>query len=314
MRFHCFMDAQPPTPTRDPRDAWRLVRERLSRRPTLASCNLTRAREDLYPRAAGLWKWTGVVCFCSLIVADMARAHDIGELREAGTFSAMFMAMAAVIVFAWKREDAGRSQWMGIAAGLSVSAGAIAELDHLHIAWQGRVLGYAFLLFAAAHFGPKIRDMTDRAPEPLVARVKWYVGVLSQGVLTLLIVTSAWALAMPTGLGGDAAHPPDRGLVISAVWPAAVLALLLIGWPAAKRLLRGGLSPIAVDWERRLLLTRVLGTLGLGLLFTASGVRGAVVGPSQPHPASAELAAAILIWLGFWVERRLLRKVVGARL
>jgi hypothetical protein len=119
---------------------------------------------------------------------------------------------------------------------------------------------------------------------------------------------------MPTGLGGDPAHPPDRGLVILAVWPAAVLALLLIGWPAAKRLLRGGLSPIAVDGERRLLLTRVLGTLGLGLLFIASGVCGAVVGPGQSHPASAEIAAAILIWLGFWVERRLLRKVVGARL
>ena len=144
--------------------------------------------------------------------------------------------------------------------------------------------------------------------------MKWYVGVLSQGALTLLIVTSAWSLAMPTELGGDPAHPPAQGLVILTVWPAAVLALVLIGWPAANRLLKGGLSPIAADGERRLLLTRVLGTLGLGLLFIASGVRGAVVGPSQSHPASAELAAAILIWLGFWIERRLLRKVVGARL
>jgi hypothetical protein len=36
---------------------------------------------------------------------------------------------------------------------------------------------------------------------------------------------------------------------ILAVWPAAVLCLVLIGWPAAKRLPKGGLSPIAADGE-----------------------------------------------------------------
>ena len=51
---------------------------------------------------------------------------------------------------------------MGIAGGLSASAAAVAELAQLHVAWQGRELGYAFLLFVAAQFGPKIRGMSDR--------------------------------------------------------------------------------------------------------------------------------------------------------
>jgi hypothetical protein len=271
---------------------------------------LLKPSRDPYPCAASLWRWTGAVLFCWPILADIARLRGTGELREVGPLSDLFMAIAVVVVVAWKRDDSARSRWMGIAAALSAVAGAVALVAHLHIAWQGRVLGYAFLLFAAAHFGPKIRGMSDRAPEPLVARMKWYMGVLGQGALTILIVTSAWSLAMPTGLGGDPAHPPDRGLVILAVWPAAVLCLVLIGWPAAERLLKGGLSPIAADGERRLLLSRVVGTLGLGLLFIASGVHGAVIGPDQSHPASAELAAAILIWLGVWIERRVLRAVL----
>jgi hypothetical protein len=43
----------------------------------------------------------------------------------------------------------------------------------------------------------------------------------------------------------------------------------------------------------------------------AAGVHGAIIGLSQSHPASAELAAAILIWLGLWIERRALREVLG---
>lgn len=266
---------------------------------------------DLYPRAASLWVWTGVVLFAWPILAVITRPDGVQQLRDVGELSVVFMGIAAVIVVAWKRDGAASSGWMGIAAGLSGSAAVAAALAQLHVAWQGRVLGYAFLLFAAAHFGPKVRGMSDRAPEPLVARMKWYLGVLGQGALTILMVTSAWSLAMPTGLGGDPAHPPAQGLVFLIVWATAVPAIALIGWPGAKRLLKGGLSPIAADGERRLLFSRVVGTLGLGLLFIASGVHGAVIGPSQSHPASAELAAAILIWLGFWIERRAVREVLG---
>jgi hypothetical protein len=182
--------------------------------------------------------WTGVVFFSWPILADVARSHRTGALMELGTFWAAFMAIAAVIVVVWKRDDATRSRWMGIAGGLSASAAAVVVLAHLHVAWQGRELGYAFLLFVAAQFGPKIRGMSDRAPEPLAARTKWYMGVVGQGALAIVMVTSAWSLAMPTGLGGDPAHPPAQGLVFLIVWATAAPAIALIGWPAAKRLPR----------------------------------------------------------------------------
>ncbi|HTC60162.1 MAG TPA: hypothetical protein VK691_08585 [Solirubrobacteraceae bacterium] len=193
---------------------------------------------DPYPRAAKLWMWTGVVFFSWPILADVARSHRTGALMELGTFWAAFMAIAAVIVVVWKRDDATRSRWMGIAGGLSASAAAVVVLAHLHVAWQGRELGYAFLLFVAAQFGPKIRGMSDRAPEPLAARTKWYMGVVGQGALAIVMVTSAWSLALPTGLGGDPAHPPAQGLVFLIVWATAAPAIALIGWPAAKRLPR----------------------------------------------------------------------------
>jgi len=260
---------------------------------------------DPYARAASIWIWAGVMFFAWPILADIARPHGIGELREAGTLWAMFMAIAAVIVLASARDDSARSRWMSIAAGLSAAAAAVAEMAQLHIAWQGRVLGYAFLLFASARFGPGIRGMSDRAPEPLVARMRWYVRLLGLQVLTIAMVTSAWSLAMPTRLGGDLAHLPARGLVMLIVWPTALLGAGLVGWPATKRLIRGGFSPLTADEKSRLVMS------GVGLLLIAAGVRGAVVGPNQPHPASAELAAAILIWLGFWIERRVLRKALG---
>ncbi|HEY2536114.1 MAG TPA: hypothetical protein VGI24_03925 [Solirubrobacteraceae bacterium] len=172
------------------------------------------------------------------ILADVARSHRTGALMELGTFWAAFMAIAAVIVMVWKRDDAVRSRWMGIAGGLSASAAAVVVLAHLHVAWQGRELGYAFLLFVAAQFGPKIRGMGDRAPEPLAACMKWYMGVLGEGALAIVMVASAWSLAMPTGLGGDPARPPAQGLVFLIVWATAVPAIALIGWPAAKRLPR----------------------------------------------------------------------------
>jgi len=240
-----------------------------------------------------------VTFFAWPILVEVVRLYRIGELREAGTFWVMFMAVAALIVVAWKRDDAARSLWMGIAAGLCASAAAVAQLAQLHVPWQGRVLGYAFLLFVAAHFGPKIRGMGDCAPQRLGARMKWHMRVFGLEALTIAIVTSAWSLAMPTGLGGDPAHPPAGGL------------LFVIVWAAAKRLATGGPSPITADGKRTLLLGRLVGTSGLGLLFMAAGIRGAVIGPNQSHPVSAEFAAAILISLGFWIERRVLRGVLG---
>jgi hypothetical protein len=54
-------------------------------------------------------------------------------------------------------------------------------------------------------------------------------------------------------------------------------------------------------------------TWGLGLLSIFAGVRGAVVAPSQTHPGAAELAAAILLCMGVWVERYVVREVLGLK-
>lgn len=199
---------------------------------------LSKPSRDPYPRAAKLWMGTGVVFFAWPILAEITRPDGVQQLGDVGELSVVFMAIGAVIVLAWKRDEAARSRWMGIAAGLSASAAVVAALAHLHVAWQGRELGYAFLLFVAAGLAPKIRGMSDRAPESLGARLKWYMGVLGLELLTILIVTSAWSLAMPTGLGGDPAHPPARGLVFLIVCATAVPAMALIGWPAAKRMPR----------------------------------------------------------------------------
>jgi hypothetical protein len=62
---------------------------------------------DPYPSAAKLWMWTGVVFFSWPILAVIARSHGTGGLREVGTVWAAFMAIAAVIGVAWKRDDRG---------------------------------------------------------------------------------------------------------------------------------------------------------------------------------------------------------------
>lgn len=157
---------------------------------------------------------------------------------------------------------------MGIAPGLCALAAAVVEMAQMHIAWQGRSLGYGLLMFVAAGLAPQIRGMSDRAPEPLGARMKWYMSLVGLAVLTIATVTSAWSLTVPIGLGGDLAHPPARGLLFLIVWATAVLAVGLIGWPAAKRLVTGGLSPIAADGKSRFLIGHVVGTL---LLSTGAG-------------------------------------------
>jgi len=78
------------------------------------------------------------------------------------------------------------------------------------------------------------------------------------------------------------------GLVASGVWEALV---------RSNALLRG---PGPLIW-------------GFGLLLIFAGVRGAVVGPSQTHPGPAELAAAILLCMGVWVEQHVVREVLGLK-
>ena len=145
-----------------------------------------------------------------------------------------------------------------------------------------------------------------------------------------------------------------------------MLAVVLIGWPVAKRLMMGGLTPIGADGRRRffvrhLLVSLVLSgltgalalkplgqpmlgwTLGLivglvasgawealvrsnallrgpgpliwgfGLFLIFAGVHGVIAAPSQAHTGPGELAAAILLWMGVWVEWRVAREVLGLK-
>jgi hypothetical protein len=358
------MHSKPPAPSRDPRDAWRLAREWLSSCPALWSRVLAGARQDEYARIVRVWRWAGALFVCWPILVDIARPHGIQHLGDVGALSIMFMAVAVVIVHASKQDESTRSRLMGIAPGLSALAAAVVEMGQMHILWQSRSLGYGCLLFVAASIVPKIGRMGNRAPEMLVARIKWYMGLVGLAVLTIAMVTSAWCLTVPIGLGGDLAHPPARGLLILIVWLTAVLGVWLMGWPVAMRLVTGGLSPITADGKSRFLIGHVVGTLvlstgagalalkplghpmlgwslglivglvaiagweamvranvvlrgpgpliwGMGLLFIAAGVRGAAIGPSQSHPVSAEFAAAILIWFGLWIERHVVREVLG---
>ena len=139
----------------------------------------------------------------------------------------------------------------------------IAGAYELHLAWQGRILGYMFLLLAAARFAPKLGGMSDRAPEPITERIRWYFGLWSLELLAIAMFAQAWSLTMPIRFRGDLPHPPVHGLLIVGVWLPALLAVVLIGWPTAKRLATGGLPHIGADRRRRFFIGHLLGSLVL---------------------------------------------------
>jgi hypothetical protein len=280
--------------------------------------------------------------------------------------SMIFVALAFVVLSASGRSASRLSRLMGPVTGLAALAAVILPIAHVHILWEGRVLGYGALLFAAARFGARTPSMANRAPDQLVKRATWYLALLGLVLLTCAIVVEARSLTMPVALGGDLPHPPARGLLAVGVWLAAVLAVALIGWPAGKRMAMGGLDAVGADGLRRFLIRDFLVTLmlasgagavafrptghqmlgwvlglavglaasgawevfiranvvlrgpgplirGLGVLFIAAGVHGAMLAPSQTHPGPAALAAAILLSIGVWIERRVAREVLGLR-
>jgi hypothetical protein len=59
-------------------------------------------------------------------------------------------------------------------------------------------------------------------------------------------------------------------VLIVGVWLPALLAVVLIGWPVAKRLMTGGLTPIGADGRRRFFVRHLLVSLVL------SGLAGAL--------------------------------------
>jgi hypothetical protein len=301
-----------------------------------------------------------------MIVVQMTTPDGFEHLREQADLSVIFLALIFLIAIARNQTASRIPRLMEFATALTALAAVVVAIAEVHIAWQGRVLGYGFLLFGSAHLAPKIRGMSDRAPEPITERIPWYLGLWGLELLAIAMFAQASSLTSPIRFRGDLPHPPVHGLLIVGVWLPALLAVALIGLPAMKRLTTGGLPHIGADGRRRffvghflgsLILSGVAGTLalkplgqpmlgwalglmvglvasgtwevfvyknvvlrgrgpviwGLGLLLIFAGVRGAVVGPSQTHPGATELAAAILLWMGVWVERHVVREVLGLK-
>lgn len=311
-----------------------------------------------------VWRWSGAVCVCVVVAAYIAAPAGRPLLHDPAELCVIFTAVLFVVLAASK-HGASRDGWLPeLLVGLSALAAVIVLVAERHVLWQGRVLGYASLLFPAAWWAQRIRSMSDVAPDDAMRRVRWYLGVCGFGALTLGMVAEAWSLTVPARLGGDMPHPPAQGLLIVGAWLPAALAVVLIGWPVAKRLARSSGTRLDASGQRHfrishLLFTVVLSTgfgvlalrpaghptlgwflglavgllasllwelvvranvlargpgpviWGFGLLLIIAGVRGAVVGPSQQHPGPAELAAGMLVWLGVWVERRVVREVLG---
>jgi hypothetical protein len=358
------MRSLPPAPSRDPRDAWRLIQEWLSTCPELRTAAVTRMWDGIRGFAKTVWILAALVCVCSVAIGEVMRRSGVEHLLALSALPVVFLAFRYVLLVG-SGDDALRiRRLIASAPELGGFVAVVVGAYELHLAWQGRVLGYAFLLLAAARFAPMAPRMSRRAPESINGRVKWYLALWGFGMLAIAMFAQVWSLTMPIRLPGDLAHPPVHGLLIAGVWLPALLAVLLIGWPAATRLTTGGLPHIGADGRRRFFVSHLVGSLvlsgvtgavaleplglpmlgwalglivgvmgcgfwealvrsntlprgpgpliwGIGLLFTVAGVRGAVIGPNQLHPVPSELAAAILIWLGFWIERRVVREVFG---
>src|SRR5271166_5977462 len=359
------MNARPPAPSRDPRDAWLLIRQWLSRCPKLRSL-MTRMRDGIPGFAQTMWRLAALVCFFLVVVGELGQAGGAKRLLDLTFLPAIFLAFRYVVLAVFTEDTPRIRHLLENAPELGGFAAVIAGAYELHLAWQGRILGYMFLLLAAARFAPKISGMSDRAPEPIAGRIRWYLRLWGLQLLAIAMFAQTWSLTMPIRFRGDLPHPPVHGLLIVGVWLPALLAVVLIGWPVAKRLMTGGLTPIGADGRRRffvrhllvsLVLSGLIGALalkplgqpmlgwalglivglvasgawealvrsnallrgpgpliwGFGLFLIFAGVRGAVVGPSQTHPGAAELAAAVLLWMGVWVERHVVREVLGLK-
>jgi|ERR1017187_9402123 hypothetical protein len=360
------MNARPPAPSRDPRDAWRLIQEWLSRCPGLRSQAVTRIRDGIDRFAQTVWILAAFVCLCSVAIGELRQRSGIEHLLALSAVPVVFLAFRYVLLAGSSDDSLRIRQLLKNAPELGGFVALVVGAYELHLAWQGRVLGYVFLLLATARFAPMVHHMSDRAPKPITGRSRWYLGLWGLGMLAIAMFAQAWSLTMPIRFRGDLPHPPVHGVLIVGVWLPALLAVVLIGWPATKRLTTGGLPHIGADGRRRFFVGHFLGSLvlsgvawalalkplgqpmlgwalglivglvasgawealvrsnallrgpgpliwGFGLFLIFAGVRGTVVGPSQTHPGAAELAAAILLCMGAWVEQHVVREVLGLK-
>ena len=269
MRFHGWMQSQPPAPSRDPRDAWRLIQEWLSMWPELRSQLATRTRDEIHRFAETVWILAAFVCLFSVVVGELGQPGGAKHLLDLSFVPAVFLAFRYVLLAGSSDDSLRIRRLMENAPELGGFVAVVVGADELHLVSQGRLLGYVFLLLAAARFAPKIRGMSDRAPEAIAGRVKWYLGLWGLELLAIAMFAQAWSLTMPVQLPGELPHPPVHGVLIVGVWLPALLAVLLIGWPATKRLMTGGLTQTDTDGRRRFFVRHLLVSLVL------SGLTGA---------------------------------------
>lgn len=275
MRFHGWMQSQPPAPSRDPRDAWRLIQEWLSMWPELRSQLATRMRDGIHRFAQTVWILAAFVCLCSVAIGELTRRSGVEHLLALSALPVVFLAFRYVLLAGSSDDSLRIRRLMENAAELGGFVAVVVGAYELHLASQGRVLGYVFLLLAAARFAPKLHGISGRAPEPITRRVRWYLDLWGLGMLAITMFAQAWSLTMPQAwslirVQGELSHPPVHGVLIAGVWFPAVLAVVLIGWPVAKRLMTGGLTPIGADGRRRLFVRHLLVSLVL------SGLTGAL--------------------------------------
>jgi hypothetical protein len=275
MRFHWFMHSEPPAPSRDPRDAWRLIRQWLWRCPELRSQAMTRMRDEIHRFAQTVWILAAFVCLFSVVVGELGQPGGAKHLLDLSFVPAVFLAFRYVLLAGSSDDSLRIRRLMKNAPELGGFVAVVVGAFELHLVSQGRVLGNVFLLLAAARFAPKLRGISGRAPEPITERVRWYLALWGFGMLAITMFAQAWALTTPQAWSlirfqGEPSHPPVHGVLIVGVWFPAVLAVVLIGWPVAKRLMTGGLTPIGADGRRRFFVRHLLVSLVL------SGLTGAL--------------------------------------
>jgi hypothetical protein len=337
---------------------------------------MTKMRSGIYRFAETVWILAAFVCLFSVVVGELGQPGGAKHLLDLSFVPAVFLAFRYVLLAGSSdgSSDDSLRRLMKNAPELGGFVAVVVGAFELHLAWEGRVLGYVFLLLAAARFAPKLRGISRRAPEPITERVRWYLALWGFGMLTITMFAQAWSLTMPQAWSltmlirfqEDLPHPPVHGVLIVGVWFPAVLAVVLIGWPVAKRLTTGRLTPIGADGRRRffvrhllvsLVLSGLAGALalkplgqpmlgwtlglivglvasgaweavvrsnsllrgpgplvwGLGLFLIFAGVHEAIAAPGQTHTGPAELAAAITLSMGAWVEWHVVREVLGLK-
>ena len=239
---------------------------------------MTRMRDGIHRFAQTVWILAAFVCLCSVAIGELTQRSGAEHLLALSALPVVFLAFRYVLL-AGSSDDSLRIRGlMENAAELGGFVAVLVGAYELHLAWQGRVLGYMFLLLAAARFAPKLRGISGRAPEPITGRVKWYLALWGLGMLAITMFAQAWSLTMPQAWSltmlirfhEDLPHPPVHGVLIVGVWLPALLAVVLIGWPVAKRLMTGGLTPIGADGRRRFFVRHLLISLVL------SGLAGAL--------------------------------------